>query len=117
MRTSTQIGYTLIEIVVALFLFAVGGLALVATSAVVGRELNASASRERAGRIAASKLEMLRAACHSASGGREEFGSIDSEWSVGSPDSSGVRLVESITYPTKRGTRTEVYRVTAPCPP
>jgi len=117
MRIYLRIGYTLIEIVVALSLFSVGALALVATSAVVGRERNAGASRERAGRIAAGRLEVLRAACHSASGGREEFGRIDSEWSVGSPDSSRVRLVESVTYPTKLGKRTDIYRVTVPCPP
>jgi type II secretory pathway pseudopilin PulG len=117
MRANLQIGYTLIEIVVALFLFSVGGLALVATSAVVGRELNANASRERAGRIAGSRLEILRAGCRGANGGREAFGRIESEWSVGFPDSSHLSLIESVTYPTKRGTRTDSYRVTLPCPP
>ena len=117
MRIYQRVGYTLVEIVVALFLFSVGGLALVATSAVVGRELNASASRERAGRIAAGRLEILRAACHRAGGGRENFGRIDSEWSVLSPDSTRVTLVESVTFPTKRGNHTDVYRVTVPCSP
>jgi prepilin-type N-terminal cleavage/methylation domain-containing protein len=117
MRIYPRTGYTLIEIVVALTLFSVGGLALVATSAVVGRELTASATRERAGRIAAARLEMLRAACHNASGGREEFGRIHSEWSVGSVDSSRVSLVEAVTYPTKLGKRTDTYRVTVPCRP
>ena len=59
-RGASESGYTLIEIVVALLLFTVGGLALVATSAVIGRELNANATRERAGRIAATRLEILR---------------------------------------------------------
>jgi Tfp pilus assembly protein PilV len=107
----------LIEIVVAMFLFSVGGLALVATSAVVGRELNANASRERAGRIAATRLEILRAGCRNASSGREDLGRIKSEWSVGFPDSSHVSLIESITYPTKHASRTDLYRVTLPCPP
>ncbi len=117
MRSCFRLGYTLIEIVVALLLFSVGGLALVATSAVVGRELNANASRERAGRIAASRLEILRAGCRGASGGREALGRIESEWSVGFPDSSHVSLLETITYPTRRGTRTDLYRVTVPCSP
>ena len=117
MRTCFRIGYTLIEIVVAIFLFTVGGLALVATSAVVGSELSANASREQAGRIAASRLEMLRARCRSASGGRETVGRIESEWSVGFPDSSHVSLLESITYPSQRGDRTDVYRATLLCRP
>jgi prepilin-type N-terminal cleavage/methylation domain-containing protein len=116
MRSCLSTGYTLIEVVVAIFLFSVGGLALVATSAVVGRELNASAIREQAGRMAANRLEMLRAGCRSASGGREMMGRIESRWSVGFPDSSHVSVVESITYPTQRGVRTDLYRVTLPCP-
>ena len=112
-----RLGYTLIEIVVAIFLFSVGGLALAATSAIVGREMSANATRERAGRIAANRLEVLRAGCRSASGGREMIGRIESRWSVGFPDSSRVSLVESITYPTERGARTDLYRLTLACPP
>jgi hypothetical protein len=117
MRPSTRIGYTLIELVVALFLFTAGALAFVATSAIVGRELAANAIRERAGRISANRLEILRAACRDATGGRETFGQIESVWSVGHPDSSRVSVLESITYPTPRGGRTDIYSVTLPCPP
>ncbi len=116
MSPSIRIGYTLIEIVVAFLLFTVGGLALVATSAVIGLELSANATRERAGRIAASRLEILGAECHSARAGREVVGRIESEWSVDFPDSSHVSLLESITFPTRRGSRTALYRVTLPCP-
>ena len=116
MRTSPRFGYTLIEIVVALFLFSVGGLGLVATSAIVGRELTVNASRERAGRIAATRIEILRAGCRSAASGRERFGRIESEWSVGVSDSSHLSLMESITYPT-RDVRTDVYRATLACAP
>ena len=112
-----RLGYTLIEIVVALLLFTVGALALVATSAVVGREMRANATRERAGRIAATRLEILRAACRGAVAGREILGRIESEWSVGFPDSSRVSLLESVTYPTARGGRTDVYWVTLACRP
>lgn len=115
MPTSLRIGYTLIEIVVALFLFTAGGLALVATSAVIGLELTANATRERAGRIAASRLEHLGAGCRNASAGRETIGRIESEWSVGFPDSSHVSVLESVTFPTRRGSRTDLYRVVLPC--
>ncbi len=117
MPTRPRTGYTLIEIVVALLLFSVGGLALTATSAVVGRELSANGSRERAGRIAATRLEMLRASCRNASNGLEYVGRIKSEWSVDFLDSSRLAVLESITYPTKQGTRTDHYRATMPCAP
>jgi prepilin-type N-terminal cleavage/methylation domain-containing protein len=110
-------GYTLIEVVVALLLFSVGALGLVATSAVIARELNANAIRERAGRMAESKLEILGAGCRGAAAGREARGGIESEWSVTFPDSAHVSLLESIAYPTRRGSRTDSYRVTVPCPP
>ena len=117
MRTSLRIGYTLIEIVVAIFLFSVGGLALVATSAIVGRELTVNVARERAGRIAATRLEMLRAGCRSAISGHEAFGGIESQWSVGGSDSSRLNVMESITYPARQGFRTDVYRGTLSCWP
>ena len=110
-----RVGYTLIELVVALLVFTVGGLGLVATSAVIGRELRANAIRERAGRTAATRLEILAAACRGAAGGRETIGGIESEWSVGFPDSARVSLRESVTYQTRRGARTDVYQATLPC--
>ena len=108
-------GYTLIEIVVALLLFTVGGLALVATSAVIGRELNANAIRERAGRIAGSRLEILAAGCRVATAGREVRGGIESEWTAAFPDSGRVSLLESIVYPIPGGSRTDSYRLTVQC--
>ncbi len=117
MPKGRESGYTLVEIVVAILLFTVGGLALAATSAVIGRELNANAIRERAGRIAETRLEMLGARCRGASGGREVLGQIESEWSVGFPDSLHVSLLETIAYPSRRGSGTDSYHVTVPCPP
>jgi type II secretory pathway component PulJ len=116
MQIALRIGYTLIEIVVALFLFSVGGLALVATSATLGREMSANATRERAERIGASRLEILAAGCRSATGGHEALGSIESDWSLEHLDSSHVRLTETVSYPTPRGGRSGLYRVTMPCP-
>ena len=117
MPRPSSAGYTLVEIVVALLLFTVGALALVATSAVVGRELSANAIRERAGRMAESRLEILGAGCRGATAGREAHGAIRSDWSVEFPDSAHASLLELIDYPTRRGTRTDSYRVSIPCPP
>ncbi len=117
MRIRVRTGYTLIEIVVAIFLFSVGGLALVATSAIVGRELSVNAAREGAGRIAATRVEILRAGCRTASSGSEKVGRIESEWSVGLSDSSHLSLLESVTYPARQGAHTDIYRATLPCPP
>jgi len=116
MRTCARSGFTLIEVIVALLLFTIGGLALVATSALVGREMNTNAVRERAGRIAASRLEILRAGCLSAASGRETFQQVESEWSVAFLDSTRLSVVERVSYQAAEGLRTNLFRAVLPCP-
>jgi prepilin-type N-terminal cleavage/methylation domain-containing protein len=108
-------GYTLIEIVVAIFVFAVGALALAASSAFVSRELLLNARRERATRLASSRLEQIRAECPAAKSGLERYGDILSIWSV-DRDSSGVlTALESVSYPASRGARTDTYHALIAC--
>lgn len=117
MRSATHhSGYTLIEVVVALVLFTVGGLALAASSAVIARGMAANATRERAGRIASSTLELLESQCGTAADGREYVQQVYSEWSVARVDSSRITLVESVRYMSPNGTRVDTYQVTVPCP-
>ncbi|HMG12946.1 MAG TPA: prepilin-type N-terminal cleavage/methylation domain-containing protein [Gemmatimonadaceae bacterium] len=115
MRQARIAGYTLIETIVALLLFTIGGLALVSTSAMIGRAMRSNASRERAGRMAASRLEILGAGCGVAASGREAFQQIESEWSVAFVDSARVSIVESVSYPTGRGRRKDLFRAVLPC--
>jgi type II secretory pathway component PulJ len=116
MSTARIAGYTLVEMIVALLLFTIGGLALVATSALVGREMNANAVRERAGRMAASRLEILGAGCRRAASGRETFEQIESEWFVALLDSARLSVAESVSYPAPEGRRTDLIRAVLPCP-
>jgi Tfp pilus assembly protein PilV len=115
-RTKRADGYTLVETVVAVLLFSIGGLALAGTSAVIGREMNASSIRERAARIATSRIEITGAECRRAASGREAVRHVESEWSISSPDSTRVSVVESVSYETWRSSRTDVYRAVLPCP-
>jgi Tfp pilus assembly protein PilV len=109
-------GYTLVETIVAILLFSIGGLALASTSAMIGREMNANSMRERATRIAASRIEILTAECRRAVSGRESIRHVDSEWSVSVPDSSRVGVMESVSYETWLTRRTDVYRAVLSCP-
>ena len=108
-------GYTLIEIVIALLLFTIGGLALVSTSALIARATNADGIRERAGRIAASRLEVLASECQRAESGREMLQQVESEWSVTLLDSARVRVVEAVTYPTPEARLTLRFDSILPC--
>lgn len=116
MPTARIAGYTLIEMIVALLLFTIGGLALVATSALLGREMNGNAVRERAGRMAASRLEILRAGCLRATSGHETFQQIESEWSVAFLDSTRLSVIESVSYRAAERQRTDLFRAVLPCP-
>ncbi|HMH25465.1 MAG TPA: prepilin-type N-terminal cleavage/methylation domain-containing protein [Gemmatimonadaceae bacterium] len=108
-------GYTLIEIIIALLLFTIGGLALVSTSALIARATNADGVRERAGRIAASRLEVLGTECQRAVSGRETLQQIQSEWAVTFLDSARIRVVEAVSYPTPEGRLTLRFDSILPC--
>ncbi len=116
MLTKRAAGYTLIETIVALVLFTTGGLALVSTSALVGREMNTNAVRERAGRMAASRLEIIGADCRSAASGRETFQQVESAWSVAFLDSARLSVVETVSYPMLDGHRVDQFRAVLSCP-
>ena len=109
-------GYTLVELIVALLVFAVGGLALASTSAVLGRALNYDAVRERAARVAATQIERLAAGCGGAPNGRQDLPRIHSEWTVSRPGPGSVEISESVSYQTGRGLRTDFYRAVVGCP-
>jgi Tfp pilus assembly protein PilV len=108
-------GYTLVEVVVAFLVLAVGVLALAASSAVVAKTMESNALRERAGRIAASRIELLRSQCANAAGGDEMIQQIQSTWTAsrGSPIAS---IVESVRYVSAGGLHTQTYRAEAWCP-
>ncbi|HUR00581.1 MAG TPA: prepilin-type N-terminal cleavage/methylation domain-containing protein [Gemmatimonadaceae bacterium] len=57
----TRRGLTLIEVMIAILIFAIGALGLAATSAVILRQMASSAQRSRAAHLSASLSEKTRA--------------------------------------------------------
>lgn len=108
-------GYTLVEVIVALVVFTTGALALAAGSAVVAREMHSSSVRAEAGRLAASRFEIVQSTCLAAQSGSETRGSIRSEWTVAPLDSASVRLAGTVSYLGPRGRRTEAYSTILSC--
>jgi Tfp pilus assembly protein PilV len=111
----TPRGYTLVEIVIALMVFTNGALALAAGSAVVVREMYASRVRAEAGRLIASRLEIVQSTCPLARSGSETQGPIRSEWTVAALDSNSVRLTGTVSYVVPRGPRAEAYSTIVTC--
>lgn len=115
MERSCKAGYTLIEIIVALFVFTTGALSLAAGSAIVAREMGTNGVRAEAARLAASRREIVQSTCRMAQSGSEVRGSIMSAWTVSPLDSTRVRLAGTVSYVGARGSRSEPYSVTVGC--
>lgn len=107
-------GFTLIETVLAIFIFTVGALGLAATTAVITRSLAVAAARERSARIASARLETLRSLPCGGQSGSESSHGFQSAWTV-APPSSGASIVERVTYLAAGTTRTDTYSATVPC--
>lgn len=114
MRAACRSGYTLIEVIVASFVFTTGALGLTAGSAVLARQLGANQLSARAERIAASRVESVHSSCSTASGS-EVHGSITSRWSVTKVDSTRVRVAGTVSYITARGPQSKAYAATITC--
>jgi prepilin-type N-terminal cleavage/methylation domain-containing protein len=115
-RKSPRRGYTLVEVVVALLVFTIGALALAASSAVVARTMRANLLRERAGRIAASRIETIKSACASAASGMESVQGIESQWSV-ALGAQTVSILESTRYGSTTGPHLDTYQAFGWCVP
>jgi prepilin-type N-terminal cleavage/methylation domain-containing protein len=114
-RSAARRGYTLVETIVGLMVFSVGGLALTSTAALIGRQLKFDDLRERAARVAVSRLEVLRASCLQATSGSELVQGVRSTWSVTTDSSGRAGLIVSVTYASSNGARSDAYRSIAQC--
>lgn len=99
----------------ALMLFTVGALALMSTSTVLAIQLGNDARRERAARIAAARLEVLRSTCDAATSGSERIGDVTSSWSVTPSGGNEVLILETASYLTLHGSRADTMRAVVPC--
>src|SRR5215212_5977196 len=76
-------GLTLIEVIVAILLFSVGGLGMAAASAAISKQMTLSLLRSRAASIARTRDEEAHAAgCSGISSGNETKQGITSRWVV-----------------------------------
>lgn len=74
-------GLTLIEVVIAILVFAIGGLGLAASSAALAKQMSASTLRGRAATFAQNRSERLHSsACETLTGGEEHVLGIRSTW-------------------------------------
>jgi hypothetical protein len=98
-----------------MLVFTLGGLALAAGSAVIGRTMAVNGRRESATRLATSRLERIRSACRKATSGADSAGGARLRWNVVT-DAFSATIVETVSYPTPSGVHTETFSVSFACP-
>ena len=82
-HTKLRTGLTLIEVIVAMLLFAVGGLSLAATAAALARQFEITERRSSAAAVARIQAEKAHATdCANVSAGSESLLGVRADWSV-----------------------------------
>ena len=103
--TGSRAGFTLVELLVAMMVFAVGMLALAATAASVTRMMGGAKRQTLAATVAQSRLEKLRSSpCASLVSGTETVRGVTNTWTV-TAVSRGVTIKDSVSFPSSRNTR------------
>lgn len=115
MRSRT--GFSLPELVVASFIFAVGALALEAMAVTALRTLRRSADLALAASVARARLERLAASrCADLRSGADTMRSVVSTWTIEPSGSPSVRAVtQSVSYTLDGVERVDGYRAMVPC--
>ena len=114
--TGSRAGFTLVELLVAMMVFAVGMLALAATAASVTRMMGGAKRQTLAATVAQSRLEKLRSSpCASLVSGTETVRGVTNTWTV-TTASRGVTIKDSVSFPSSRNTRrSRVYMTSLSC--
>jgi prepilin-type N-terminal cleavage/methylation domain-containing protein len=113
-------GVTMIELIVALSIIAIGVLALSGSATLVTRLTGGGTVQTRAALIANAHIEQFRAtACANVTGGTDTVRSVISSWTANSVTVNGTRRGMSINltvqYPTTKGMRSAVYTTLLTC--
>ncbi len=116
-RVRSRRGFTLIEIVIAAFIFAVGVLALEATAVAALRQMRRSADLTLAASVARARLEKLAASsCTELRNGADTTNSIISTWTIEPTASPSIRAVtQAVNYRIDGKDRVDTYRSMVPC--
>lgn len=112
--TSMRNGLTLIEVLIAMLVFAVGTLGLAATSGAIVRQMVSSGQRTRAAQIASTTREKLNASpCSSTSSSESSWG-ITNSWATNA-NVSRVALDQTLQRRDSRGLHSDRFLAAAPC--
>ncbi len=109
---SSKLGFTLVELTVAVLVLSVGLLALVATSAVATRMLAEGRRASQVAALAAQRMAML--SC-TAVGGAAADGPYTVTWTVSEVEGGAARVRVAVGWPTSNGVRADSFSTLIPC--
>ena len=114
--SAKRAGFTLVELLVAMMVFAVGMLGLAATAGSVTRMMGGAKRQTLAATVAQSRLEKLRSSpCATLTSGSETVRGITNTWTV-TAVARGVNVKDSVAFRSSRnGTRSKVYKTSFSC--
>ena len=114
--TGSRAGFTLVELLVAMMVFAVGMLGLAATAGSVTRMMGGAKRQTLAATVAQSRLEKIRSSpCASLVSGSETVRGITNTWTI-TAVTRGIDVRDSVSFPSDRNTRRwKVYRTSLSC--
>ena len=109
-------GFTLVELLVAMMMFAVGMLALASTAAAVTKMMGGAKRQTIAAQVAQSRIERIRSSpCATLASGTDTVRGVISSWTVVRGTRS-VAVTETVTYKMSRAQdRTRTYMTTLSC--
>lgn len=119
MRSVSRKGFTLVEVVIAAFIFAVGVLALQATAASSLLRMRRSANLALAAAVARSRLETLAASrCATLESGTDTVRTVVSAWVIEETVRPSMRgVTQTVSYTADGASRTDSYRAMIACSP
>jgi len=120
LRLRARRGVTMVELIVALAIVAIGVFGLAGGATLVTRLMGGGTVQSRAATIANAHIEQFRAkSCSSLASGTDTVRSVITSWTVTSVSVSGTARGASISltvqYPTTKGMRSQVYNTILPC--
>ena len=112
---TSQRGFTIIELLVAVVIFSVGLLALAGTASVIMTTLTSTQSRTIAAGVAESRFERIRATtCAARAGGSTKTRGITESWTLAHLARADDVTV-AVTFLSNHQSRTETFRSFLPC--
>ena len=112
-------GVSIVEMVVAIVVLAIGIIGLASTAAMVARQMTGGAQQTLAATVAQTRLERLAsvtcASLIASPAGTATFRGITESWQVTPGTNGTLSLFVAISYPTTRGQRSQSYSTMRAC--